>query len=612
MERITFNFFILFFCSIFYTSCLGNDGVDRTNKRDLNIEQVEKGNNIDLNLKENIELINANSVNLKGFKIVVSSHPSKVEVNAANQLLKHLNKYGLTNIVNEKDNFSGSRIFIGNTLAFKNKFGSIGKYVGRDGIIIKFDGNDIYIHGERQRAILYATYEFLEQFIGIRFWTPTEVSYPNEEDVSIIKKDYAYTPPFYYRGGYSNNANTNIEFAAILKENGDFQLTNENWGDVNKILGWVHTFNTILPYSKYGVEHPEWYLDPSTNQPMTKFNPRLDGMLTQPYFYNEEMKQQFIKNTFAWIEENPQYEIISISSNDNTLFTKPKNSKYNSSDLLLGFLNDIANEVVKKYPGKKIETLAYHATEIPPLQVKSAANLIVRIAPITSNMGYSYRSPINLNPYKRFRGWMNIDSEKFYWGYDTNFRYPMLPYPSFGRLGDDLALMKENKFTGIFIQDNLNPYGYFQDMKTWVLAKLLWNPSLDQEKLIKEFFDGYYRESSDPLYQYYKLVEKTFVSSSRVLVAYQEDYKFLNNKNFLSQAANLFANAVSISKSKKILEKVNNEKLSFDALNAYLGNLSYSESSILMKKIDSKIVNRHERNNFKNFSKIISSKISNN
>lgn len=548
--------------------------------------------------------------NKSQYAIVLSTTATATERNAATQLAKHLEIYGSFPIITENQSTTLNKMYVGNTSAFRKKIGRISSLVGRDGIVIKFVGNDIFIHGERGRAVLYASYEFLEKFVGINFWTPIDFDYPKYTNgVQIQSQDIVYTPPFYYRGGYSNNANTNKEFAAILKENGDFQPTDSNWGTVNKILGWCHTFNTILPYATYGKIHPEWFLDPKTSQPLRVFDPKIDGMKTQPYFYNEDMKREFLKNTLAWIAANPSYDIISISSNDNTIFTKPKDAGLNSSDLLLQFLNDIAAAVVKKYPRKKIETLAYHATEIPPNKVRSTKNLIVRIAPITSNMGYAYNSPNNGNPFKRLQGWLQVDTELFYWGYNTNFKYPALPYPSFGRLNTDLRMLASNGFTGVFMLDNLNTAGYFEDMKAWVLAKLMWNPKLDQEVLIKQFFQGYFKEASEPLYQYYKLVEKTYLATPRVLAAYQADYSFLNQGSFLNKGEQLFSQAANLSSSMKIRNRVEGERLSFELLNAYLGKRNKRQVDMLIKDYDSKVINKSERNTLNSFIKDLNLRI---
>lgn len=557
---------------------------------------------------------NNSIVLVKGSKvqhaIVVPVRATATERNAAAQLAKHLSVYGNFSIISESQTTTLNRIFIGNTSTFGKKVGNINRLVGRDGIVIKFIGNDIFIHGERGRAVLYASYEFLEKFVRINFWTPTDFDYPKYTNgVQIQSQDIVYTPPFYYRGGYSNNANTNKEFAAILKENGDFQPTDSDWGTVNKILGWCHTFNTILPYATYGKLHPEWFLDPKTGQPLKVFDPNLNGLKTQPYFYNENMKREFLKNTLSWIAANPKYDIISISQNDNTLFTKPKDNSLNASDLLLQFLNDIAAEVVKKYPGKKIETLAYRATEPPPNQVRSAKNLIVRIAPITANMGYAYDSPINGKPFKRLQGWLKGGGELFYWGYNTNFKYPALPYPSFGRLNTDLRMLASNGFTGIFMLDNLNTVGYFEDMKAWVLAKLMWNPKLDQEVLIKQFFRGYFKEASEPLYQYYKLVEKTYLSTPRVLAAYQADYSFLNQGSFLNKGQQLFSQAANLASEATIRNRVEEERLSFEFLNAYLGKRNKRQVDMLIKKYDGKVLNKSERSTLNSFVKDLNSKV---
>lgn len=56
------------------------------------------------------------------------------------------------------------------------------------------------------------------------------------------------------------------------------------------------------------------------------------------------------------------------------------------------------------------------------------------------------------------------------------------------------------------------------ELKAWVLAKLLWNPRLDDRKLIDEFLDGYFGPAAPPIRQYLTLLHdsarrtKTYLS----------------------------------------------------------------------------------------------------
>jgi len=48
------------------------------------------------------------------------------------------------------------------------------------------------------------------------------------------------------------------------------------------------------------------------------------------------------------------------------------------------------------------------------------------------------------------------------------------------------------------------------EMRAWVLAQLLWNPQLDNRKLVHEFLNGYYGEKAGPLIEkYLKLIYKS-------------------------------------------------------------------------------------------------------
>jgi hypothetical protein len=76
-------------------------------------------------------------------------------------------------------------------------------------------------------------------------------------------------------------------------------------------------------------------------------------------------------------------------------------------------------------------------------------------------------------------------------------------------LGDDLRLFTENNVVGVFEQgDAYNKAGDFLQLRAWLLAHEMWDPSRDQKALIKEFLEGYYGSAAPYLQQYLDLINE--------------------------------------------------------------------------------------------------------
>ncbi len=522
--------------------------------------------------------------------LVLPKEPKEFENNSATQLKKHLEKSYLNVFQIKKEDVylgEGIKIYIGNTdFAKKNVSSNINK-LGLDGILLKTIGNSIIISGQGDRGKLYAVYEFLERYSNIKFWTQSDISYPKKSKFSLKNFDYQFTPAFKYRAYYDFEANNSAEFATIMRLNGHFQPLNGEWGDPIKVLGWTHTFDQIVPVKKYFKTHPEWFSDPQNkNLPCSNRSKQPKGQETQLCLTNSEMKKEFIKNLFSWIEKNKGFDYIAISQNDRGGFCNCEEcnriikNEGSTSGLLIKFINDIAKEVKIKYPSKKIVTLAYNETEVAPLKIKPAENVIIQIAPINSDMFHPINSIKNVSVKNNISKWSSISNELFYWGYNNNFSHELLPYPSLKRFGEDVNFLKQQKVSYVFFQGNILPnnYGYFNKMQTWVVSKLLWDPNLDINSLIKEFFLGYYGESGGDLLSYYLEVENSFKNSNSKLNAYHNDYTFISD-NILTRLNSLMNNAVKKSSSTGYKQRVLEERKSNDYLNIYL-NRSSDEAKI--------------------------------
>jgi hypothetical protein len=67
------------------------------------------------------------------------------------------------------------------------------------------------------------------------------------------------------------------------------------------------------------------------------------------------------------------------------------------------------------------------------------------------------------------------------------------------------------------------------ELRAWMLAKLLWNPELDEERLREEFLAGYFGPAARPMESYLERLEKAVRNSGDALGCYSPaDANFLS------------------------------------------------------------------------------------
>jgi hypothetical protein len=385
-----------------------------------------------------------------------------------------------------------------------------------DGIIIKTMGNNLILSGDRPRGTLYAVYTFLEDYLGVRWWSPDASYVPNKPNLKIKDIDIVYKPPFFYRETmHYNVAYRNHLFGNRLKLNGPCQSSPEEYGGNYSIIGWCHTFSNFLNPAGYFKDHPEWYA--LVNGKRVTENAQL--CLT-----NEEMKKTFVDVVLYQIKANPNAGVISVSQNDamgmcecddcRALVTKTGSE----SGALLTFVNSVAEEVEKANPKFVVDTLAYMYTVKPPTSLKPRDNVIIRLCTIRCDFSKPLDSASNQGFYKDLHSWKNISSHLAIWDYVANFTNFLIPQANLHVLGPNLRIMAKNNVESVFAQgDNFNPDASFAVLKTWMLGHLMWNPNLNDKKLIREFVNGYYGAAGPYVERYINLLSTKAYKSSEFL-----------------------------------------------------------------------------------------------
>lgn len=377
--------------------------------------------------------------------------------------------------------------------------------LGEDGIVLKTIGQDIVLSGAMgaKRGTLYAVCEFLEKYCGVRWWTSKETFVPSVSDLRIPQIDVRYVPKLKYREQFylDQNDPKNALFSVHQRDNGHFPSIPPELGGSYNIIGWCHTFHSLIPPARYFKDHPDWFGEIGGK--------RSDADGVQLCLTNEEMRRELTKNALAEIAKNPDAGIISISQVDYGKFCQCAKCREleeregSPSGPLIEFVNKVADDIRQKHPDFLVETLAYLETAKPPKNVRPRDNVLVRVC------GYecSWAEPLaesnvpqNVAYRKQIEDWGAISRQIFVWDYVGLHAGFIQPHPNYHVLASNIRLYERNKAVGVFAQgDGGAPCGDLVELRAWLLAKLMWDSSLDENELIKEFTDGYYGKAGEKI-----------------------------------------------------------------------------------------------------------------
>ena len=438
------------------------------------------------------------------------------------------------------------------------------KDVGPDGIQIKTVGPTLHLSGKTPRGAMNAVHTFLEDHVGVRWWTSSESFVPKKPTLTVPPLDISYAPKFSYREVFNYDSiggGDRATFANRMKLNGHHNDITPELGGHYSIIGFCHTAGRFMPPEKYFAKHPDWYA-----QLNGKRQPNTQLCLT-----NKAMQAELIEQAMKRVRREPDAGIISISQNDCLgpcqcdecrAVLKEEGSE---SGAWIRLCNLVAAEINKEYPNFMVETLAYQYTRKPPKVTKPSKNVLVRLCSIECDFSKPLAGESNKTFGDDLRGWRAIAPNLFIWNYVTNFSNYLIPHPNLDSLGADLRFFADNNVVGVFEQgDCFNDRG--GDMlptRTWVLAKLLWDPSLDQAKLQGEFLSGYYGPAAPHLEKYLDIVNAPAKKNTFGIRCYNKEPKFTDRR--LADALACFdAAEKAVANDETLLKRVKRERLAID------------------------------------------------
>ena len=394
---------------------------------------------------------------------------------SANVLQSHINKIADTYIpIVSKEEWSGEkpRIELGlSSGATSHK------------IAIKSKGHDLFIRGGSPLALQNAVFVFLEEYLGCRWYAPKAEKLPKQNRIALAPIKFEYSPPITTRTVHSRLFYSNPDFA-------DQQKVTHQAFPYYVPAARVHTFHRFLPEERFYEEHPEFYA--------LRGKQRLP---TQLCLTNETVLEIVKDSVAAMFKRNPEAMVISVSQDDNQQHCLCESCKKidDQEGSPAGTMIRFVNKVARAFPDKTVSTLAYQYTRKPP-KTKPEKNVLITLCSIECDRSAPIAKKC-VDFAKDLEGWGALTDNIRIWDYTTQFTNFLAPFPNLHTLQPNVQLFRDNNAKWVFEQHSNNPSELFE-LRSYVTAKLLWNPDLDMDELVADFTDGYYEEAGKYVRQY--------------------------------------------------------------------------------------------------------------
>ncbi len=519
------------------------------------------------------------------YVIVIPAKPTTQDQKAAEELAQWLGEMTGTSfpVVSDSQPAQDKEISVGHTNRLAAAHLSIAKLdLGEEGYAIAQQGQRLFLLGGKRRGAINAALALLEEDLGCRWYTSGRDRHEPEHRiprrptlrVGIVPRSFVpklgVRDPFWwdaFEGNWSLHNRTNASpFPAAVPQ---------EWGG-NTRMPSVHSFYGLVPPGEYFAEHPEYFAEiGGVHHP------------SQPCLTNPDVVRIATESARQWLRSNPQAQIISVSQNDTSGYCTCANCRAldeaegSHAGTLINFVNQVAEELEKEFPHVLVSTLAYTYTAILPKHVRPRHNVIIQMCtdtcmwsrpfvsikddhgPIPLDWPYweMVKDPKTLSCRQFVLDWTGISPNVYIWDYVTNYSNYLGPMPNMDVIADNIRFFVAHNCKGVMTQANYqSPGGENSLLRSWVTAKLLWDPSLDVWSLMEDFIWGYYGKAAPAVAEYNAALRQTAAEHSQSLkdigsIRYPMTAEFLTPE-FIEQSTGLFARGCKLAENEEILHRV--------------------------------------------------------
>ena len=488
------------------------------------------------------------------YQIVVSADASTSEQTAAGELQEYLTQIsGVRLPVTNKMNTTAPKIYVGYNQRVRQIVGERHIPADYEGFVYCCIGKDLLIYGGSQRGTMYGVYRFLEEQLGVRWYTPGITKVPRKDSWSFDKKlKRREVPAIEFR--YSNyfvaddpvwcaHNEENMKWTPVVNKHGNIEAY---WN--------AHTMGQFVTAGEYFQTHPEYFAERDGKRVP-------DGQLC---LSNPEVLKICKEKLLQTMQKMPYYRIYSLSQNDNQTFCQCSKcqaieKQYGGhSGLILWFVNQVAKSARELFPNKYVGTFAYQYTRQAPKDIQPDSNVVIRLCSIECCFAHPLTAgcPQNKAFMDDLKAWSKIAPHLFIWDYVVDYAQYPAPWPNFRVLGPNIQTFRENHALGIFEEAQYQSAGgEFDEMKAWVLDKLLWNPLQSVDSLVRDYVYGVYGKAAPKVMDYYLLCQSLVKPETHFGIYIRENDPIYTN-DFVKKGMDLLDDAKQAAENDTIAQRV--------------------------------------------------------
>ncbi|BCI62984.1 DUF4838 domain-containing protein [Coprobacter secundus] len=383
----------------------------------------------------------------------------------------------------------------------------------------------------------YAVYDFLEKFIGIRFYGPhpLNIIIPQKAKIQFPLTEIRRTPDLKYRVGtysfewpmmkdqYFNSSGEMFQlFLRRIKFGG------EKWAANHAFSTYQDRFLKKNPKCPELFEsyHPEYFAQGRTGgaheRQFCYTNKAFIQQVAQDardYFDGKPLKgnQIALGDYFAvvpldnanWCQCSECKKQLEIDKNN----IRGEHFNCGTASLYLWtFVNNVAKEVKKTHPDKKIAALAYHVYAYLPKDITLEDN--ISVAPCLHPRNY-WAPKMKENEIDFYKEWI-IESKKsgrpiYLWNYlcfptERGLIQNFNVFPGFNihEVSEQIKMYVQDGVQGIFL------CGIGEQLDFYTTMKLYDDATADTDKIINEFFTSYFGNAAQPMQNFYRKIESIY------------------------------------------------------------------------------------------------------
>ncbi|HOK80129.1 MAG TPA: DUF4838 domain-containing protein [bacterium] len=475
--------------------------------------------------------------------IIIAKNPTQVVIYAVKELNDHIKLSTGTTlpVATDEQPISKPAIHIGTT-SLSAQLGLSPDILPPDTWVIKRFKNNIIISGGDNNlnihpvgkdlvpfGTLYATYEFLERVVGVRwFWPGNDgLLVPEHKSIVIHQINWQGTPSYSTRYVFYGVPE------GITPEQAWTWWRRMRLGGVDGNPFGMHSFTEWN--KKYGKEHPEWFALQFDGKRLNldDQDEHKNGHLC---YTNSEVLNAVIDEVKSAFEKQPYLKYFSIMPGDSNeryfcqckncqsllKANQPASKKY--SFAIWSFVNQVAAEVRKSFPDRFIKCCAYDGYRDPPEDAYFQPNVAVTYC-VPEELRNPWADDFKKRYVSEITAWNKKVENLYVWDYWL-YRWQPGLYGApaiFPHLLQEIYLLEQGRVRGHVIElCNKDVSGvlhnFWQDwmmdqINVYVGFKLLWNVHQNIDEILDDYYK-FFGPAESLIRSFYESMEEAFLDAA--------------------------------------------------------------------------------------------------